>query len=479
MFHSPIFRFNPTGDEYGQLQGYADVRALHRARDQMDFLGFRHTLPDKEMLDLKGSSRHLLVLGNAQYAHEYFPIVLGRPTQRAIAQNESIISGFMNALVQALDYYDIRMIFDTSQTPGALARELVQLKIKEPMKQIFEVEFVLVHVFPSDCFHGHFIPFQHFNAIKYVMDYSPLFNSREELVPQTLRSKMIPFPYVNMPEEKFNRSIAPNRNISKKIRTIIEGENYILTCGSNRRDYGGAIAAANQLKINMIIAASDANKLSFNNSRYVSALATNFDDFNVLLRYALFVVVPAALPQSTPVGIGTIAKVKMAGKITVATNNTGVDNMILHGFDGFFVNDPSAEYEKHHREYEQIFRKLLDLKYRSDLEKNVFAKQNMVESAASELVKVAHCTLDSVISNSSPWTLHLITDCAQCQHIGRALCQEFTVESPHVAVSDEYATVGPTLSEIGCEVFQKSPMKQIVRNSKTKRVYAAIGCLKT
>lgn len=224
----------------------------------------------------------------------------------------------------------------------------------------------------------------------------------------------------------------------------------------------------------MVIVDKSPSSLPFTPTSSLWVTSVSSSDFNVLLAQSMFVIVPASIPQSTPVGIGTLAKVRMARKIPIATKDTGTENMITEGYDGFFVENPSAESEKEHRNYERIYTRLLNETYRREIEENIDTMLNTYEVAgAAAMVKFGKCVASAAIHNTTEWTLHRFHDCQECP---RHLCNTWVVEDQGVGKTGAYRSIGPELGETKCDILNNAATDQVVKNPTSGELFAAVAC---
>ena len=425
-------------------------------------------LPSLYDLDNDNPLSKVMVLGNRQYVTDHFPIVIPRTVYKE-PENATLVKLYVQAIMQLVQYYGIRVILDSDQTRGYVAQELLS------QQRNSNTTIVLSHLFPVfGKGHGHFVPNHQFERIDFVMDYSQLFNLHSGIVPKTHGGKLLTMPYGNMPYSKFlNQSHESLTDTSTEVASLLSNdEPFVLACGSNRRDYSGVVYAAEKIGVRLVIADSHPENVNFTVSSKLAVLKTSFAEFNVLLANSLCVVVPAALPQETPVGIGTIAKAQMARKVTIATNNTGADQMISHGYDGFFVPDPSASYEAKHGAYEAIFRQLQNEDLRRQVEQNVDPIRYTYKHAGQLLARMGRGLVQATVNKTPLWTLHAVDRCQQCRI---QFCDAWLVNDLDVGIRGPYASVSATsASELGCDRLRQAAATQIVRNSGTGKIYIAI-----
>jgi len=281
--------------------------------------------------------------------------------------------------------------------------------------------------------------------------------------------------------------------------SILQSKPFVMACGSNRRDFTGAVYAAEKAGINLIIAETQTYEelnLTENTNPIMRVVSPSHPEFNVLLTHAEYVIIPARLPQVTPVGIGTIARVKMAGKIPIAVNNTGVDTMITHGVDGFLIPDPSAEHEAKFGSYQRVFEELKDESRRKQVEGKIAIMAHTDEVAGVQMARIATCLAKSTISSqggttTSMYELHHITNCHACgggittaveeettttnSSSSSSWCDFWHVSDPMVGIQGTYGQVGPTLED-SCEIVKKAAIVQVVRNPDNEKMYVATAC---
>ena len=409
-----------------------------------------------------------LGLPRMTYVMDHFPIVISRMSSSMANNEPRSVKIYVNAIEKAVIHYGIQLIFDTDQSRPSVSKALLQKQLSATSSVMKNVQIVHNHIFA---------PRFDLRRVDYLMDYSPKYNLQSGLVPRSpqVAQKMIWRPYANMRYDVFLNE-SSQRDYSKLVSSIIARKPFVLACGSNRRDYTGAILAAENTGMNLIIADTRYKKLKIKETPHLKLVNVSHAEFNVLLTHASFVIVPSALPQTTPVGIGTLARTKMARKIPIAVNNTGTDTMITHGVDGYFVPDPSAEHEVKFGSYQKIFEELQDENRRREIEGNIQTMAHSDEVAGVQMVHIARC-LGSYSSlnrrNSTMFELHHVNDCHAC---GRNdWCDFWLFSDPQVGVEGKYGNVGPTLED-SCEKIKSAAIVQVVKNSISGKIYVAAAC---
>lgn len=452
---------------------------LQTAQRLLQSLGLKFLLRPKDSLEPGNVLNRVLALGVPEagsrsasaWVHRTFPLVVARPAHGQHTE-ESHVKQYVHAITLLVQYYDISCILDTDQTRQGVAKALLEnsLRVQRLPSPLSRVKLVLSHIFTREL--GPTL----LDRIDFLLDYSPLFNVRAGLVPRAFAQKQLVRPYANLPLASFEKEASKAAStVDAAVVEILRSKPFVLACGSNRRDFSGAILAAQRTGVRLVVADKNAEalRLQFARSPMLRFTSVSGPHFNALLAHALFVVVPAALPQPTPVGIGTLSRVRMARKIAVVTNNTGTNNMITHGFDGFLVPDPSNSSSAGVASYEAIFRLLASDKERVGLERNIDVERYTDEVAGAAMAGIARCIAAEGLSS---WQLHHVTDCAQCRY---SWCSEdsWAVNSADVGVRGQYSDVGPDLASLGCERLAEAATIQVVRNSINARVYVARACV--
>jgi hypothetical protein len=435
-------------------------------------------LPHRDDVDPPCSSQNplscVIALGlpRKSYVPDYFPIVISRLLVNQ-SNHKSTVEMYVDAIEKAVTYYHgITLIFDTDQSRFKVSEALIQRQQQNGSLALKNIQFVFNHIFE---------PQFDLRMVDYVMDYSPKYNIQSGLIPNTaeVAQKLIWRPYANMRYEVFlnETSSTEYTTNSELVASILANKPFVLACGSNRRDYTGAVLAANITGINLIIA--DDHKsyqdLNLQETPHLKVVQVSHAEFNVLLTHADFVIIPSQLPQTTPVGIGTIARVKMANKIPIAVNNTGADTMITHGVDGFFVPDPSAEHEAIHGSYQKLFEELRDENRRREVETHIETMAHSEEVAGVQMVRIASClgAYSMLNGGSIMFELHHINDCQACGR--KDWCDFWLFSDPLVGVEGNYGNVGPKLED-SCDKVKSAAIVQVVRNSISGKMYVAAAC---
>lgn len=411
------------------------------------------------------------------YVMDHFPIVIGRMSDEMAYDEPKSVKIYVDAIEKAVIHYGITLIFDTDQSRWAVSKALIKKqRSRSSVPAMKNVQILHQHIFQAN-FHIHKEPTFDLRQVDYLMDYSPKYNLQRGLVPRTpeVAQKMIWRPYANMRYDTFLHE-SSEMTYSELVSSIIAEKPFVLACGNSRRDYTGAIVAAQNTGINLIIADTRYKKLKIKETPHLKLVKVSTGEFNVLLTHADFVIVPSELPQTRPVAIGTIAKTKMARKIPIAVNNTGTDTMITHGVDGFFVPDPSAEHEVKYGSYQKIFEELQDENRRREVEANIETMAHTDDVAGVQMANIATClsaysSLDG--RKRTMFELHHVDDCQAC---GRNdWCDFWFFSDPQVGVGGKYGNVGPTLTD-SCDKIQGAAIVQVVKNSVNGKIYVAAAC---
>jgi len=308
------------------------------------------------------------------------------------------------------------------------------------------------------------------------MDYSPKFNVLQKHIAPHVAENTIWRPYANMRYSKF----LEQTNIteySDLVSSILQTKPFVLACGSNRRDFTGAVLAAEKTGMNLVIADPHTyEELHLEEKPLLKVVQLSHGEFNVLLTHADYVIVPASLPQPTPVGIGTIARVKMARKIPIGVNNTGIDMYITHGVDGYFVPDPTAEHEAKYGSYQKIFEELRDENRRREIEGKINILAESDEYAGQQMTRIGRCVATHAISSKEGtimYELHHVNNCHAC---GRTdWCDFWHVSNSKIGIKGKYGRVGAALED-SCEKVKNAAITQVVRNPRSGKMYVATAC---
>lgn len=411
----------------------------------------------------------ILALGlpRNSYIEDGFPIILRRLAE--IQDNDGkIVTKYMDVIEKLVAYYGIKVIFDTDHTRIHLGRKLVASKTLQPL------HLVLNRLYQRD--RRNHIKLTRPNLT--IMDYSPKFNVLKTIKPifPHEAAKTIWRPYANMFYSKFLVETSV-KEYTPLVNSII-AKPFILACGSNRRDYTGVVYAAEKMGMNLIIAETKTYKeLNLVEKPLLKVVKLTHEEFNVVLTQADYVIIPADLPRTIPVGIGTIARTKMARKITIAVNNTGIDKVITHGVDGFLIPDPSAKHEAKYESYQKIFTELQDETKRRKIEEQIDVMAQSDEVAGLQMVNIAKCiATHSIESNTEDMTMFVLHHVNNCHACGQTdWCDYWQVSDKNVGVKGRYGSVGSNLED-SCDAVMSAAIVQIVKNPSNGKLYVATAC---
>lgn len=228
-------------------------------------------------------------------------------------------------------YYDFKILYDCDHSRIEYGNQIVSMKDNV----LSDVTVILNHYYPKDV--------KYLEKIDYIMDYCPKFLTERKIIPKKYENKLKLVPFctlITLPAE--------NNKIPEEIRNIIN-QKYILAGGRNKRDYSQLVKACNKMKmddVKLIICDTFLHKYGIKDNAYIKTMTVDPEIFELLILHSLFVITPAIDNVHAPVGITVISKSFILGKVCISTVNSGVDDFIIDGVNGFLVKNQPEAYEK-------------------------------------------------------------------------------------------------------------------------------------